>query len=127
MHVSKDQVDVKLEIPGAAIRQRTDFGQMAGSDTISAECFTLGGRRTTFQGLEGDLCVSPLGLCRPWAAHNRRRAPSTAAHNVRAFADARLQPALAVQLKVAQDNYEVVDCIPVPVAQRCRGDRRNML
>ncbi len=62
MHVNKDQVDVKLAIPGAVIRQRTDFGQMGGSGEISGECFTLAaGVDTTplFEGLEGDLCQCP--------------------------------------------------------------------
>ncbi|HVB63341.1 MAG TPA: hypothetical protein VNE17_01335 [Nitrolancea sp.] len=62
MHVSKDEVDVRLEIPGAVIRQRTDFGQMQRLDMISAEYFTLAAGVDTaplFQGLEGDLCQCP--------------------------------------------------------------------
>jgi hypothetical protein len=62
MRVPKDQVDVRLDIPGAVIRQRTEFGEMRGSGTISAEYFTLSaGVDTTplFQGLEGDLCQCP--------------------------------------------------------------------
>jgi hypothetical protein len=62
MHVPKHQVDVKMEIPGAVIRQRTEFGDMRGVGTISAEYFTLAaGVDTTplFQGLEGDLCQCP--------------------------------------------------------------------
>ena len=62
MRVPKDQVDVKMEIPGAVIRQRMDFGDVGGFDTISAEYFTLSaGVDTTplFQGLEGDLCQCP--------------------------------------------------------------------
>lgn len=62
MRVPKDRVDVKMEIPGAVIRQRTDFGDMSGFGKISAEYFTLSaGVDTTplFQGLEGDLCQCP--------------------------------------------------------------------
>lgn len=62
MRVPKDQVDVKIDMPGATIRQRTGFGEMSGSGAISAEYFTLAeGVDTTplFQGLEGDLCQSP--------------------------------------------------------------------
>ena len=62
MRVPKEQVDVKMEIPGAVIRQRTEFGDMSGFGPISAEYFTLAaGVDTTplFQGLEGDLCQSP--------------------------------------------------------------------
>ena len=62
MRVAKDSVDVRMEIPGAVIRQRTDFGNVRGFDTISGEYFTLSaGVDTTplFQGLEGDLCQCP--------------------------------------------------------------------
>ena len=62
MRVAKDDVDVQLEIPGAVIRQRMDFGDVSGFDTISGEYFTLSaGVDTTplFQGLEGGLCHCP--------------------------------------------------------------------
>ena len=62
MRVAKENVDVQMEIPGAVIRQRKDFGDVRGFDTISSECFTLSaGVDTTplMQGLEGDLCQCP--------------------------------------------------------------------
>lgn len=62
MRVAKDNVDVKMEIPGAIIRQRTDFGDATGLGKISGEFFSLsGGVDTTplFQGLEGNLCQCP--------------------------------------------------------------------
>ena len=62
MHVAKDNVDVRMEIPGAVIRQRMDFGVASGTNSISGEYFTLSaGVDTTplFQGLEGDLCQCP--------------------------------------------------------------------
>ena len=62
MRVPTDQVDVKMDIPGAVIRQRTGFGDAGGFGAISAESFTLAaGVDTTplFQGLEGDLCQCP--------------------------------------------------------------------
>jgi hypothetical protein len=62
MRVAKDNVDVRMEIPGAAIRQHMDFGDVSGFSTISAEYFTLAaGVDTTplFKGLEGDLCQCP--------------------------------------------------------------------
>lgn len=62
MRVTKDDVDVKMEIPGAVIRQRTGFGDASGFATISGEYFTLSeGVDTTplFEGLEGDLCQCP--------------------------------------------------------------------
>ena len=62
MRIAKDMVDVQMEIPGAVIRQRKEFGDVSGFDTISGEYFTLStGVDTTplFQGLEGDLCQCP--------------------------------------------------------------------
>jgi hypothetical protein len=62
MRIAKDQVDVRMEIPGAVIRQRTGFGDASGFDTFSCEYFTLlAGVDTTplFDGLEGDLCQCP--------------------------------------------------------------------
>lgn len=62
MHVAKDQVDVKMAIPGATVRQRTDFGDVTGYGKISGEYFTLAaGVDTTplFVGLEGDQCQCP--------------------------------------------------------------------
>ena len=62
MRVAKDEVEVRMEIPGAVIRQRRDFGDASGFDTIDGAYFTLSaGVDTTplFQGLEGDLCQCP--------------------------------------------------------------------
>ena len=62
MRVAKEQVDVKLQIPGAVVRQRKEFGDATGLGKISGEYFSLSaGVDTTplFQGLEGDLCQSP--------------------------------------------------------------------
>ncbi|NQU39614.1 MAG: cupin domain-containing protein [Lentisphaerae bacterium] len=62
MRIAKDNVDVKMEIPGAVIRQQTEFGDATGLGKISGEYFTLSaGVDTTplFMGLEGDLCQCP--------------------------------------------------------------------
>ena len=62
MRVAKDQVETKMEIPGAVIRQRKDFGEMQGYGKVSGEYFTLAKGVDTaplFQGLEGDLCQCP--------------------------------------------------------------------
>jgi hypothetical protein len=62
MHVAKEQVDVKMQIPGAVIRQRKDFGDATGLGKISGEYFSLSaGVDTTplFQGLDGNACQSP--------------------------------------------------------------------
>ena len=62
MRVAKDEVDVRMEIPGAVIRQRREFGDASGLGKISGEYFTLSaGVDTTplFKGLDGDLCQCP--------------------------------------------------------------------
>jgi len=62
MRIAKEDVNVKMEIPGAVIRQQMDFGDAAGLGKISGEYFTLSaGVDTTplFQGLEGNMCQCP--------------------------------------------------------------------
>jgi hypothetical protein len=62
MRIAKDKVSVQMEIPGAVIRQQTDFGDVRGFDSLSGEYFTLSaGVDTTplFHGLEDDLCQCP--------------------------------------------------------------------
>lgn len=106
MRVAKDDVDVRMEIPGAVIRQRMEFGDVRGYGTISGEYFTLSaGVDTTplFQGLEGNLCQCPH-----WGFVLRGRITTTSAtgaqetvtandlfywppgHNVRVEADAEI-------------------------------------
>ncbi|MGE0872597.1 MAG: cupin domain-containing protein [Kofleriaceae bacterium] len=62
MRVAKQDVDVKMEIPGAVLRQKLDFGDASGYAKISCEYFSLAaGVDTTplFQGLDGNLCQCP--------------------------------------------------------------------
>lgn len=62
MRVAKNDVDVKLQLPGAVLRQRTDFGDVSGYGKISGEYFSLAeGIDTTplFQGLDGNMCQCP--------------------------------------------------------------------
>jgi hypothetical protein len=62
MRVAKDNVEVRMQIPGAVIRQRTDFGDASGFQKLSGEYFTLAaGVDTTplFEGLDGNLCQCP--------------------------------------------------------------------
>ena len=62
MRVSKEQVDVKMEIPGAVIRQRRNFGDASGFGQLSGEYFTLAAGVDTmplFKGLDGDMCQCP--------------------------------------------------------------------
>jgi len=62
MRIAKDDVAVKMAIPGATLRQRTEFGSVNGYGKISGEYFTLAaGVDTTplFEGLEGNVCQCP--------------------------------------------------------------------
>ena len=62
MKIAKENIDIKMKIPGAVIRQRTDFGDATGLGKISGEYFSLSaGVDTTplFMGLEGNLCQCP--------------------------------------------------------------------
>ncbi len=62
MRITKSDVDVRMEIPGAVIRQQTGFGDATGFDKVSGEYFSLSaGVDTTplFEGLDGDLCQCP--------------------------------------------------------------------
>lgn len=62
MKIAKENIEVKLKIPGAVIRQKTEFGDATGLGKISGEYFSLSaGVDTTplFVGLEGNLCQSP--------------------------------------------------------------------
>ena len=62
MKIAKDDIEVKMEIPGAILRQKTNFGDSTGYGKISGEYFSLSAGVDTsplFQGLEGNLCQSP--------------------------------------------------------------------
>jgi len=62
MHITKDEVNVRLEVPGVLIRQQIGFGSVRGFDKISGEYFTLSAgvdATELFQGLEGNLCQCP--------------------------------------------------------------------
>lgn len=62
MHLSKDDVTVKMQIPGAVLRLQPDFGDATGFGKISGEYFSLAaGVDTTelFVGLHGNACQCP--------------------------------------------------------------------
>ena len=62
MKISKENIEVKMEIPGATIRQRTNFGDASGLGKISGEYFSLAAGVVStplFLGLEGNLCQCP--------------------------------------------------------------------
>lgn len=62
MRIAKRDIPVRIDVPGAVARQKTDFGDATGYGMISGEYFSLGAGTDIsplLQGLEGDLCQSP--------------------------------------------------------------------
>lgn len=62
MRIAKEDVPVRINVPGAIARQKTDFGDVTGYGKIGGEYFSLGeGTDITelLKGLEGDLCQCP--------------------------------------------------------------------
>jgi hypothetical protein len=106
MRVAKESIEVKLQVPGATMRQRTGFGEAGSMGGISGEYFSLAaGVDTTplFQGLDGDLCQCPhwgyvlKGELTTTDAAGRRETVRAndlfywpAGHNVKVDADAEL-------------------------------------
>ena len=62
MRIAKNDVPVRIDVPGATARQLMDFGDATGYGKISGEYFSLAeGTDLTelLKGLEGDLCQCP--------------------------------------------------------------------
>jgi hypothetical protein len=62
MRIAKNDVPVRMAVPGAVARQQNDFGDATGFGSISGEYFSLGAGTDIaplLVGLEGDLCQSP--------------------------------------------------------------------
>ncbi len=62
MRIAKEDIPVKIDVPGAVARQETNFGDATGYGKISGEYFSLGSGTDIaplLQGLKGDLCQSP--------------------------------------------------------------------
>jgi hypothetical protein len=62
VRIAKEDIPVRIDVPGAIARQKTDFGDAAGYGMISGEYFSLGAGTDIaplLQGLEGDLCQAP--------------------------------------------------------------------
>ena len=59
MRIAKNDIPVRINVPGAVARQKTDFGDASGYGTISGEYFSLGAGTDIsplLKGLKGDLC-----------------------------------------------------------------------
>ena len=62
MRIAKQDIPVRIDVPGAVARQKANFGDPTGYGMISGEYFSLAARTDIsplLQGLEGDLCQSP--------------------------------------------------------------------
>ena len=62
MHVLKDRIPVKIDIPGATARQATSFGDVAGYDRFGGEHLALAAgadMAPLLHGLPGDVCDAP--------------------------------------------------------------------
>ena len=62
MHISKNEVPIKINAPGAVACQKTDFGDATGYGKIGAEYFTMAAGTDIaplLQGLEDDVCHAP--------------------------------------------------------------------
>ena len=62
MRIAKEDVPVKIDVPGAKARHLGDFGDATGFGKMACEYFSFGeGTDLTqlLQGLENDLCQSP--------------------------------------------------------------------
>jgi len=62
MRIAKNDVPVRIDVPGAKARQIQNFGDTTGYSLFGGEFFSLAAGTDIsplLQGLEGDLCQSP--------------------------------------------------------------------
>lgn len=62
MRIAKQDIPVRINVPGAVARQKTDFGNAAGYGMMGGEYFSMGAGTDIaplLQGLQGDMCQSP--------------------------------------------------------------------
>jgi hypothetical protein len=62
MHITKNEIPVKIDVPGATARQAAGFGDPSGFGALGGEYFSLGAGTDIaplLQGLEGDACQAP--------------------------------------------------------------------
>ena len=62
MRVAKQDIPVKIDVPGAVARQTEDFGDPAGLGPLAGEYLSLGAGTDIaplLQGLEHDMCPAP--------------------------------------------------------------------
>jgi hypothetical protein len=62
MHITKDDIPTKIDVPGAVARQARDFGDVSSYASLGAEYFSLGAGTDIaplLEGLTGDACHAP--------------------------------------------------------------------
>ncbi len=62
MHVSKNQIPAKVDVPGIVARQAAEFGDASGLGKMTGEYFTLAAGTNLAplaKGLKGDACPVP--------------------------------------------------------------------
>ncbi len=62
MHLAKQDIPTRIDVPGAVARQQPDFGSTTADEAIGAEYFSLAAGTDIaplLVGLENDLCQSP--------------------------------------------------------------------
>ena len=62
MHVNRNDIPAKIDVPGAVARQATGFGDTEGAGTLGGEFFTLAAGTDIaplLHGLEDDACQAP--------------------------------------------------------------------
>ena len=62
MRVAKNEIPVKIDVPGAVARQAVGFGDTSGFGSLGGEYFSLGAGTDIaplLKGLEGDACQAP--------------------------------------------------------------------
>ena len=62
MHITKNDIPTKMDVPGAVARQALDFGDVSAYGSLAAEYFSLGAGTDIaplLQGLDGDACHAP--------------------------------------------------------------------
>jgi len=62
MRIAKEEIPVKIDVPGAIARQAGGFGDTSGFGVLAGEYFSLGAGTDIaplLEGLEGDACQAP--------------------------------------------------------------------
>jgi hypothetical protein len=62
MRIRKDDIPVKIDVPGAVVRQTTEFGDPSGHGALAAEYLSLGAGTDIaplLQGLDDNACQAP--------------------------------------------------------------------